>query len=264
MRLKIHHRTEYSYAAAVPHALQRVRLVPASGATQTVVSWSLRVEGAKEEVQYFDQFGNDTRLLSVAGAPHLIAFDAAGEIETKDTSGVTGEHHGFTPLWLYLRQTQLTTAGDAITGLAKKVGKGTEIERLHALMALISDDVAYQPGTTTVATAAEEALVLKVGVCQDHAHIFVTAARVLGFPARYVSGYLMLDDQVEQAASHAWAEAHVQGLGWVAFDVSNCISPDERYVRIAVGRDYRDAMPVSGFRVGQPVEQLAVVIRVEQ
>ncbi len=71
------------------------------------------------------------------------------------------------------------------------------------------------------------------------------ASRLLGFPARYISGYLMMNDAIDQAASHAWAEAYVPGLGWVAFDASNGISPDERYVRMAVGRDYRDAMPVS-------------------
>ncbi len=86
----------------------------------------------------------------------------------------------------------------------------------------------------------------------------------MGFPGRYVSGYLMLDGQDDQAAGHAWAEAHVDGLGWVGFDVSNGISPDERYVRLAVGRDYRDAMPASGVVVGAANERLAVHITVEQ
>lgn len=264
MRLKIHHRTEYAYDRPVGYALQRLRLMPSSGPTQLVGTWSLAIEGAKEEVRYTDQFGNDTRLVTVGGDPQLIAMEAMGEVETMDKAGITGEHRGFTPLWLYLQETPLTTSGENLRRLAGKVGKGTEIERLHRLMALIGDTVAYEAGATTAATPAEDALALATGVCQDHSHIFVAAARLLGFPARYISGYLMLDDRVEQAASHAWAEAHVAGLGWVAFDVSNGISPDERYVRVAVGRDYRDAMPVSGIRLGQAAERLAVVIRVEQ
>ena len=68
----------------------------------------------------------------------------------------------------------------------------------------------------------------------------------------------------EQAASHAWAEAHVANLGWVGFDPANRMSPDERYVRLATGRDYRDAMPVSGIRLGEAQERLAVRITVEQ
>ena len=131
-------------------------------------------------------------------------------------------------------------------------------------MNTIDERVVYTSGATHAGTTAEEALKLGTGVCQDHAHIFAAAARKLGFPARYVSGYLMMNETIDQAASHAWAEAYVPLLGWVAFDASNGISPDERYVRVAIGRDYRDAMPVSGIRLGWAEEQLAVSITVEQ
>jgi transglutaminase-like putative cysteine protease len=124
--------------------------------------------------------------------------------------------------------------------------------------------IAFEPGATDTQTAAEEALARARGVCQDHAHVFIAAARHLGFPARYVSGYLLLDGQAAQVASHAWSEAHVEGLGWVGFDAANGISPDTRYVRLATGRDYRDAMPVSGIILGTAAERLAVRITVEQ
>ena len=74
----------------------------------------------------------------------------------------------------------------------------------------------------------------------------------------------MMNDRTEQEATHAWAEAHVDGLGWVGFDVSNSISPDERYVRVATGLDYREAAPVSGLLVGAGVESLAVTLQVQQ
>ena len=264
MRLRITHRTEYHYDAPVHYALQRLRLVPSSGPTQTVRSWALNVEGAREEVRFVDHFANDTRLLSVEGEPRRITIETTGEVETRDTSGVHGQHRGFAPLWLFSQQTPLTAAGEGIRALTAAIDKGTEIDKLHRLMAAVGERVAYTPGTTTTETPAEDALALKAGVCQDHSHIFASAARVMGFPARYVSGYLMMDATVEQAASHAWAEAHVSGLGWVAFDVANGISPDARYVRVATGRDYRDAMPVSGIRLGQAEERLAVTITVEQ
>ncbi|MDX8464504.1 transglutaminase family protein [Mesorhizobium sp. VK23B] len=264
MRLKITHRTEYRYDAPVQYLLQRLRLLPVSGPTQTVVSWTIKVDGAREEVRFTDHFGNDTRLVSAEGGHHTIIVEAAGEVTTRDTAGVSGQHHGFAPLWLFGQQTPLTTAGDGIRELAGAAGEGTDIERLHRLMASIRERVDYKPGTTSVVTAAEEALALKSGVCQDHSHIFAAAARAMGFPARYVSGYLMMDASVEQAASHAWAEAYVPGLGWVAFDPANGISPDERYVRVATGRDYRDASPVSGILLGQAEEKLAVTVTVEQ
>jgi transglutaminase-like putative cysteine protease len=264
MRLKITHRTEYSYDAPVQYLLQRLRLFPQGGPTQTVLSWALTIEGAREEVRFSDHFGNDTRLLAVEGARDSITVEAAGDVVTRDTAGVFGPHQGFAPLWLFNDETMLTAAGAGIRELAASVGEGTEIERLHRLMIMIGERVAYRPGSTTVTTPAEDALALGTGVCQDHTHIFCAAARQLGFPARYASGYLMMDDAIDQAASHAWAEAHVSGLGWVAFDVANGISPDERYVRVAVGRDYRDAMPVSGIRLGQAQERLAVTVTVEQ
>jgi transglutaminase-like putative cysteine protease len=264
MLLKITHRTEYRYDAPVQYALQRLRLVPYGGPTQTIRSWSLAIDGAREEVRFTDHFGNDTRLLSVEGEPHVISVEAAGEVETHITAGVMGAHRGFAPLWLFGSETRLTAAGEGIRGLAKEIGGGAELERLHALMTAIHERVAYMIGTTDADTLAEEALSQGSGVCQDHSHIFIAAARLLGFPARYVSGYLMMNHVLEQVATHAWAEAHVSNLGWVAFDVANGISADERYVRVATGRDYRDAMPVSGIRLGQAEEQLAVHITVEQ
>lgn len=264
MLLKITHRTEYSYDAPVAYALQRLRLVPAAGPLQAVRTWALTVEGAREEVRFTDQFGNDTRLLSVEGAPHAIVVEVSGEVETRDKAGVSGPHTGFAPLWLFRRETPLTAAGEGVRGVVGAIGEGADLDRLHGLMKAVAARIRYTPGTTGTETSAEDALKLGVGVCQDHSHVFVAGARAMGFPARYVSGYLMMNDRVEQAASHAWAEAHVPGLGWVAFDAANGISPDERYVRVATGCDYRDAAPVSGIRLGQAQEQLAVTITVEQ
>ncbi len=264
MRLKISHKTEYRYDAPVQYALQRLRLMPRGGKTQTVHSWSLKVTGATDEARFIDHFENDTRLVSVAGDVTMIEIDAWGEVETFDTAGVSGEHRGFAPLWLFQHQTDLTRPGEAIRELAASIGEGTDLDRLHRLMNVIGVRIVYTSGATTAETAAEDALKQGSGVCQDHAHVFAATARLMGFPARYVSGYLMMNETVDQAASHAWAEAHVGGLGWVAFDPANGISPDERYVRMAVGRDYRDAMPVSGIRLGWAQEQLAVAITVEQ
>jgi transglutaminase-like putative cysteine protease len=92
----------------------------------------------------------------------------------------------------------------------------------------------------------------------------IAAARSLGFSSRYVSGYLMMNDRVHQEAAHAWAEIYVTDIGWIGFDVSNGISPDERYVRVACGLDYKEAAPVSGVRFGDSAEALSVSLQVEQ
>ena len=136
------------------------------------------------------------------------------------------------------------------------------VPTLHNLSAAIRERVVYDTGHTDVGTPAEEAVAAGRGVCQDHAQIFIAAARALEIPTRYVSGYLMMDDRIEQEATHAWAEAWVYGLGWVGFDISNGISPDPRYVRVATGRDYRDAAPVTGISFGATAEELSVELAV--
>lgn len=264
MRLKVTHRTEYNYDEPIRYGLQRLRLWPLSGPAQTVLTWTLRIEGAREEVRFVDQFGNDTRLLSIDGDPHTISIVAEGDVDTNDVAGVSGPNRGFAPLWLFEHQTPLTAPGAAISALATGIGQGDDLTRLHQLMATIRERVAYVPGTTDTETTGEQALNKGTGVCQDHAHVFAASARLLGFPARYVSGYLMMNDTIDQVASHAWAEAYLNGLGWVGFDAANGISPDERYVRVAVGRDYREAMPISGILIGRAQERLAVHITVEQ
>jgi transglutaminase-like putative cysteine protease len=138
------------------------------------------------------------------------------------------------------------------------------LEKLHALLGAVRDRVEYVTGATDTHTSAAEALADGKGVCQDHAHIFVAAARSLGIPARYVTGYLVLDGQDTADAHHAWAEAWVENLGWVGFDVANRVCPTERYVRLATGLDAGYAAPIIGSRRGGSVEKLDVSVRVQQ
>ena len=124
MRLKITHRTEYRYDEPIAYALQRVRLMPSSGATQKVSAWKVTIEGAREEVRFSDHFDNDTRLISLEGEPRVIAIEASGEVETYNKAGVIGIHRGFAPLWLFKRETELTMPGDRTKALAAAVGEG--------------------------------------------------------------------------------------------------------------------------------------------
>src|SRR5690606_10615457 len=143
-------------------------------------------------------------------------------------------------------------------------GEGAALERLHRLANAVRDKVDYVSDTTHAETSAAEAFAAGTGVCQDHAQVLIAAARHLGFPARYVSGYLCPMEEGFPAASHAWAELFVDGLGWVGFDPANRVSPDEHYVRVACGRDYRDAAPVRGLRRGGGDETLEVDVRITQ
>ncbi|QFT59935.1 Transglutaminase-like superfamily protein [Sulfitobacter sp. THAF37] len=266
MHIEISHTTEYLYTAPVSYALQKVRLRPLSSGVQEVVDWSVTVSGGKIENQYIDHYGNHVDLVSLDPGGQALSIRASGSVETKCADGVTGKIYTRAPLWHFREPTAATEPGAEIRDIAGVLTRyDTTLDGLHGLSAAILEKVPYTLGATHSHTTAEEALTSGGGgVCQDHAQIFISAARVAGIPARYVSGYLMMNDRVDQDATHAWAEAHVDGLGWVGFDISNGYSPDERYVRIAIGRDARDASPIEGLRLGAAEEELIVSLQVQQ
>ncbi len=261
MRLTIEHKTSYRFDQPVTRGLQRVRLRPQSMQLQTVNGWHLDFEGAIHELDFFDEHQNWIDLLSVEPGSTVVTITARGLVDTVDGAGVIDEPLGSFPLWLLSRPTSLTEAGSRVEQLARDfASKPGSPALFHDLSAAIVDRLPYAEGHTSSETTAEHALAGAGAVCQDHAHVFLAVVRQLGFAGRYVSGYLMMDDRVQQAAMHAWADVWIDGLGYVGFDVSNRISPDERYVRIATGMDYRDAAPIAGTRYGSGQELMDVAV----
>lgn len=262
MRLSIHHVTSYRFAEPVRFGLQQVRKTPRTTPHQTVLNWRTTVSGGRKELAFEDHHHNTTELISFDAATERLDVLSEGEVEVRDTHGIVGPHRGPAPLWLYARVTPRTEAREHVRALLRGLPEGPELDRLHTLCAMIAAAVPYETGVSEPTWSAEETLAAGRGVCQDHAHIFIACARHMGLPARYVSGYLLMDGQSDQTAMHAWAEAYIDALGWVGFDVSNAISPDARYVRVATGLDYSDASPVTGTRIGGNGETLDVELRV--
>ena len=266
MRLWIRHNTRYQFSQPTVRGLQRLRLRPKSTHGQSVIEWRMDYTGAKLEAEYEDQHCNPTVLVSVIPGVEAVTVSCSGLVETSDNAGIIGKHSGHMPMWSFLAQTPLTAPGPKMRAIAASLDPvdGDGLARLHALSRRVLDAVRYEIGHTDATTPAETAIAAGRGVCQDHAHVFIGVARLLGVPARYVSGYLMMNDRIDQEAGHGWAEAYVAGLGWVAFDVSNGISADARYVRIATGFDYREAAPVTGISYGAGETALSVDLAVEQ
>ncbi|MEX0286785.1 MAG: transglutaminase domain-containing protein [Paracoccaceae bacterium] len=264
MQLRIHHTTRYRFDEPVIFALQQIRKTPKNTHHQTVHEWSTRIVGGRKELSFEDHHNNRTELISFDRNATEVELISEGVVDVQDGFGVVGRNLGPAPLWLYQTATPRTEAKAGVRALARSIPAGTELDRLHALSQTIREAVAYEIGASEPDWSAEDALNAGRGVCQDHSHVFLAATRQMGFPARYVSGYLMLDDRTTQDAMHAWTEAYVEDLGWVGFDVSNGISPDSRYVRVATGLDYSDAAPVSGTRTGGAGEALEVQIEVAQ
>lgn len=264
MHLTIRHETRYTFETPVKYGLQQLRKTPKSSPQQSIISWATQITGGKRELSYEDHNNNTVELISFSPEAQELVIVSEGQVDLTDTQGILGPHRAKAPLWFFLHSTPRTKAGSGVKAILRDVPTAQPLDQLHALSAVIRDTVAFEVGASDADWNAEDAITAGKGVCQDHTHIFLSCARALGYPARYVSGYLMLNDRVAQEAMHAWAEAHIDGLGWVGFDVSNGISPDTRYVRVATGRDYSEAAPVSGTRIGGQGETLSVAIDVVQ
>jgi transglutaminase-like putative cysteine protease len=267
MRLKIRHETHYAYGRPASSAVQVLRLTPRSHDGQFVRRWRVEIDADCRLDRFEDPYGNIVRTFTVNGPISTMKVIAEGEIDTESKGGfVRGAFERF-PLGFWLRDTPLTRIEPELRQYARAIASGEGGDKLatvHALMTAINHDFSFMIGETTAATTALQAFKQKSGVCQDLAHVFVACARSLGIPARYVGGYYLRTDTIDQEAGHAWAEANVDGLGWIGFDPANGACVSDRYARIAVGLDYLDAAPIRGARIGGSNEVLTVAVEVKQ
>ena len=268
MRIQISHQTVYRYEQPPSGVIQILRLTPRNHDGQYVVDWRIDVSENCQLDQHEDAFGNITHAFTAEGPFSELAVTVEGEVETRDTQGIVrGAVERFPP-GLYLRETALTSPDEKIAAFAvacRDDADGRVLGLLHLMLERLHRDMTYDTDPTHAATTAAQAFALGRGVCQDLTHVFIAAARSLGIPARYVGGYFHRDDGVsEQDAGHAWTEAFVPELGWVAFDPANGLCATDAHVRVAVGLDYLGAAPLRGTRYGGAGEARAVKVRVDQ
>jgi transglutaminase-like putative cysteine protease len=260
VRLLIDHRTVYRYEGQASGIIQVLRLTPRPGDGQAILRWRVDVEADGAIKPFTDVHGNLAHIFYADGGLGEVAIHVEGEVMTTDTAGMVGPADGRVPLAAYLRSTPLTTADAALATFARTLQNGGPLDQAHRLMEAIHARLAFDPDVTHAATDAATAFRLGRGVCQDLSQVMVTVARLLGIPARYVSGHYAAPDHPEQEAAHAWAELHLPDLGWVAFDPTHGVCAGEGHVRVAVGLDSLDAAPVRGTRRGGGTERLQVLV----
>lgn len=247
MKLLVRHQTVYRYAASAGRVAMRLKLMPVNTPMQMVHDWRVTINEAALDGFRPNSYGEMEAVWIRHDQLHNATIIAEGLVETVETHGVVGHLPTRVPPAYYLRDTPLTRLSEAIVAMAAAVSDGDgPLARLHGLSAAVSDAVAYRPGVTQADTPAAHAFALGAGVCQDHAQIFIAAARSLGVPARYVSGYLLAGDGDLLHETHGWAEAYLPELGWIGFDPSNRVCVTERYLRVASGLDADDAAPIRG------------------
>jgi transglutaminase-like putative cysteine protease len=277
----VRHVTRFTYERSVTESVTEARMQPLSDALQRCLHFGLRTAPASRVMFYLDHQGNavhhfdipvrHTQLTITAEA--LVECDAPPPLPdalpseswvSLDAMAAAGECWDALASSTFARQTPLLDEFAAAIGLDRTDDPLTTMRRV---MAAVASRFQYSPQSTRVDSPIDDALAARRGVCQDFTHIFIALGRRLGVPCRYVSGYLFqeaTDTPLAAAATHAWAEAFMPGIGWVGFDPTNNAVAGEGHIRIAIGRDYADVPPTRGvFKGGSTVRsELAVAVKV--
>ncbi|MEM6488006.1 MAG: transglutaminase family protein [Pseudomonadota bacterium] len=261
MRLSVRHVTTYRYDPPAQGLALRLRLFAHGTVQQHVLDWRVTVDDKPVTPLLTTANGEAEALWFSRRRDEAVTIVAEGTVETIDHAGVLGKAGDRVRPGVYLRETPLTVPGDAIAELAAAAEGETQLARLHALSAAVAEGLDYRAGATDAETTAEQAAALGVGVCQDYAQVFIAAARSLGVPARYVIGYLHNPEAAEYA-SHAWAEAHLDGLGWVGFDPLHQVCPSIDHIRLCTGLDAPDAAPIRGTMLPGSDEKMEIEVAI--
>ncbi|MET4896994.1 transglutaminase family protein [Sphingomonadaceae bacterium jetA1] len=231
MRIAIEQQIVHRPGRGPGQSVRMVRLTPENYDDQTVVHWRIDVDCDARMRRGQDGFGNAVTMLYVDAAIDTITITASGEVLTSDAHGLVRGATETLPPALFLRATALTPAEPAIVDWAAGIAASAAAGPLAVLH-----------GINAALHRAEDSA---VALLPDPAHVFCVAARSLGIPARYVSGYVARDE-TWRGQPHGWAEAHVEGLGWIGFDPATGLSPQDGHVRVAIALDAAGTASIAG------------------
>ena len=276
---RVLHRTVFDYDAPVRDSMNTLHLEPRTFPFQRTLSAVVRVLPAIRVRRFNDLFQNVTHHFEIPGDHRRLEIESRIRIQNLPLELSESDQHvmlheyrgGDIPerTWAYLQDSPFVSRNPHVWKHAIDItsGIGPVFEQAVAIMHWIHRNFRYETGSTSVSTRIEEAFALRRGVCQDFTHVMLGLCRSVGIPARYASGYLYngpKDHLVGAQASHAWAEVFFPGTGWIGFDPTNETLADERYIKIAVGRDYDDVAPVRGTYHGSGHCKMSVYVEVEK
>ncbi len=279
MAYSVRHITSFRYEPAVRESVMEVRMQPRTDFRQRCLSFSLDVTPRSNMMVYRDFYGNAVHHFDIPEKHNLIEITVQAIVDVLPARVLQPEdvndwdeldaRVAQTDYWEMLLPSQFASPTELLEKLASELDlrrRGNPYELLQELNGKLYDSFDYVPNTTNVNSPIDDALRTRRGVCQDFAHIMITLIRQLKIPCRYVSGYLFHEakshDRSPAGATHAWVEAYLGDLGWVAFDPTNNLLGCDRHVRVALGRDYADVPPTRGVYKGEAESELSVMVAV--
>lgn len=265
MQITIRHRLGVTVGDGVARAALHLLLTPQSSSVQTVGDWRLEAPGMDGASGFIDAYGNRAHLATQTRPGPQLVITASGVVTTHDRAGVVGRLARDPVPALFTRVTPLTRPTGAITQKFRTPPRTGEerIALLHGLMARVAEVLGTSQSQSQSQAQAQSQSQAQAGGAPEaaaaHAHAFVGAARALGIPARYVTGYLV-PEAGRGAIFHAWAEAWDDKLGWIGFDALLGLCPGERHVRVACGLDAATAAPVRAVPLHDPPTSLEIEV----
>jgi transglutaminase-like putative cysteine protease len=288
MKYRVRHYTEYSYPDAVSTCYNRLCLTPLNIVGHACTSSEISIVPSPDELtRRTDFFGNNLVFFSVFKEHKRLRVNANSVVQIDRPESVAPQGHGSWQESLarlamqpecadeviqYSMPSEYVPYSDVIRDFAQEcfADQSTLWDACHALMHKIHKSIEFKPGFTTVNTPVESVIKIKKGVCQDFAHLMITALRNMGVAARYVSGYIETlpppgkEKMVGADASHAWVSIYFPELGWVEFDPTNNLLPSDKHILVAYGRDYFDVAPIKGIVFNSGEQSLVVKVDVER
>lgn len=271
MIIEIQHETRFEYSRPVAEWHSEFRMEPVSDATQSCQSFFLRVSQPAVPFRYRDGFGNSVHHFNLLAPEAEIRVLAAGVVDTHPTMPDLAGSTATLPIpgdgvpletLDYLRPrgpAGRTPALEPVLSAIAPLPNERVVDFASRVTNYIFKHFQYAKAVTRSSSSIDDVLALGMGVCQDFAHLMIAILRCAGVPARYVSGYIHRAN--EESQSHAWVEVWIPDRGWVGWDPTNDTLIGERFVKVAVGRDFTDVSPNKGVYRGTGEE--AIRVRVE-
>lgn len=277
-KYRIKHITRYSYPSTVIDSANQVMLFPLDDDQQEVKKHDLIITHQPSVEIFTDYFGNKVGIFSIIRPHRQLIIESIIEVITQevvlpnsDTASETQwdnlvvirdqfPYMDFMLLVQFEAQKEISAVVNSMMNETI-----TPLAIAEQMSAFVYNNFEYRKGVTNVETQVDEIWKIKAGVCQDFAHVLLVMLRIVGIPARYVSGYICPKDHElrGEGATHAWVEAYIPFYGWLGLDpTNNCITSD-RHVRLAIGRSFTDCTPVKGTYKGSSEHTLEVSVSIE-
>jgi transglutaminase-like putative cysteine protease len=290
MKFRVRHFTEYTYPDPASTCYNRLCLTPVNNGMHRCESSEISiVPRPDEQTERTDFFGNKLVFFSVfkehsrlkVSSNSMISIDKVDHVELasranagwRDVQARMNPATNIDPTEVqFTLPSMYVPRSETVREFASECFDSTVTlwDACNALMMKIFTQIEFKPGFTTVNTPVESVLKMRKGVCQDFAHLMITAMRQMGFAARYVSGYIETlpppgkPRMVGADASHAWVSVYFPDVGWIEFDPTNKMMPSDAHVRAAYGRDYFDVAPIKGIVFNSGQQNLTVRVDVER